>query len=186
MSAIELGPNLAEEMLQWRVLLMYEDLSTGLRAKEAFDHAVRELQEQAESQLTLWKFDLLEDPQLREIAAHEAALADIVIISAHGGASLPTAVETSLREAFRLGRDCPKALVASLDVGSRNSESANRFLARLADVAAGTDVCFLLHFGRAVPAIPNLTIEEIHRRAETKTDLLEHILERTEPHLRSL
>jgi hypothetical protein len=41
----------------------------------------------------MWKFDVLALPKLREMAARDAAEADIIIVSAHGAIELPTEVK---------------------------------------------------------------------------------------------
>ena len=51
------------------VLLMYEDLSTGLRARRLLDEVVTSLNLEVDFQANLWRFDLLGEPGLLELAA---------------------------------------------------------------------------------------------------------------------
>lgn len=69
----------------FNVVLVYEDLETGKRAMRTYDFLVEQLGEDCLFANQMWKFDLLTVPKLREMAAHDAATADIVIISAHEG-----------------------------------------------------------------------------------------------------
>src|SRR5215470_18066327 len=75
------------------VVIAYEDLETGKRAMKTYDYLVEHLGSQCLFANQMWKFDVLAVPKLREIAAKDAAAADIIIISAHEGNALPTEVK---------------------------------------------------------------------------------------------
>ena len=72
----------------FNVVLVYEDLETGKRAMRTYDFLVEQLGEDCLFANQMWKFDLLAVPKLREMAARDAAAADIVIVSAHEGNDL--------------------------------------------------------------------------------------------------
>jgi len=59
------------------VLLVYEDFSTGLRARQTFEEVASQLELDADFEVNLWRFDLLRESALRERAAIEAAKADM-------------------------------------------------------------------------------------------------------------
>jgi len=95
------------------VLIAYEDLETGKRAKKAYDFLVENLGGDCRFTNRMWKFEVLGIPNLREMAINDCAEADLIVISCHG-ANLPAEVqawiELWLREPHR-----PFALVAIFD-----------------------------------------------------------------------
>jgi len=72
------------------VVIAYEDLETGKRAMKIYDYMVEHLGAHCLFTNQMWKFDVLAVPKLREIAAKDAAAAEIIIISAHEGRQLST------------------------------------------------------------------------------------------------
>src|ERR1700722_6813752 len=85
-SEIEVNPAL-------NVVIAYEDLETGKRAMKTYDYMAEQLGEQCLFTNQMWKFDVLAVPKLREIAAKDAAAAEIIIISAHEGKELSADVK---------------------------------------------------------------------------------------------
>src|SRR5262245_55640467 len=77
-----------------RVQILYEDLEAGLRAKQTVDCLEEQLGSTANFWLSLWRFDLLSEPALREEVANEAMRADLLLLSAHGKHGLPEDVST--------------------------------------------------------------------------------------------
>src|ERR1051325_527110 len=75
------------------VVIAYEDFETGKHAKKTYDFLVEHLSEQCRFINQMWKFDVLSIPKLREMAAKDAAMADIVIVSCHGAEDLPADVK---------------------------------------------------------------------------------------------
>lgn len=78
------------------VVIAYEDLETGKRAIKTYENMVQQLDEECLFANQMWKFDVLAVPKLKEIAAKDAAAAEIIIVSAHGGNELPPAVKAWL------------------------------------------------------------------------------------------
>jgi hypothetical protein len=75
------------------VVIAYEDLETGKRAIKTYEYLVGQLSDECLFSNQMWKFDVLSVPKLKEIAAKDAAAADLIIISAHEGKSLPSEVK---------------------------------------------------------------------------------------------
>jgi hypothetical protein len=75
------------------VVIAYEDLETGKRAMKTYDYMVEQLGDQCLFTNQMWKFDVLSVPKLKEIAAKDAAAAEIIIVSAHEGKQLPAEVK---------------------------------------------------------------------------------------------
>src|SRR6185437_1781183 len=76
------------------VVIAYEDLETGKRAMKTYDYMVEQLGDQCLFTNQMWKFDVLPVPKLKEIAAKDAASAEIIIVSAHEGKQLPDEVKS--------------------------------------------------------------------------------------------
>ncbi|MEW6305958.1 MAG: hypothetical protein AB1705_20985 [Verrucomicrobiota bacterium] len=100
---------------QFNIVLAYADMETAKRGKQVHDRLVAELGNECTFILRLWKFDVLRDAKLRAQAAKEAADANMLIISTHGGRDLPRAVKSWVRTSLKEKRESPAALVALLE-----------------------------------------------------------------------
>jgi hypothetical protein len=78
------------------VVIAYEDLETGKRAMKTYEYMVEQLGNQCLFANQMWKFDVLVVPKLKEIAAKDAAAAEIIIVSAHEGRELPRDIKNWL------------------------------------------------------------------------------------------
>jgi hypothetical protein len=87
-----------EVQLMLDAVLIYEDLRTGLRAKNVVECAGRRLPRAPSFNLAVWRFDVLQEAGLRETALNEASVAVIVLVSAHGSRDLPNVVSDWLRQ----------------------------------------------------------------------------------------
>jgi len=76
------------------VVIAYADFSSATVAKQILEESLRVLSSHFVVKTTLWKFDLLNLPVLREIATQDAAEAQIIIISAHKEYGLPEGAKT--------------------------------------------------------------------------------------------
>jgi len=127
-------------------VLVYEDLTTGLRAKAVFDHLRTQVDAGVDPRVELWRFDLLESPDVRQEAAQAAADADLLLLSAHDGASLSPAVRHWLDEWLGRRENRPCLLVLSLDRGAAASPGTRQCLADLQGLAEQGGLDFLPHF----------------------------------------
>jgi hypothetical protein len=75
------------------VVIAYEDLETGKRAMKTYEYIVKQLGDECLFANQMWKFDVLAVPKLKEIAAKDAAAADIIIVAVHEGRELPAQVK---------------------------------------------------------------------------------------------
>lgn len=71
--------------------LLYEDRPTGLRAKLVLDSVMEQMGFACRSSPRLWRLDLLNWTNHRELAAKETAAADLILVSLHGNRDLPAA-----------------------------------------------------------------------------------------------
>jgi hypothetical protein len=126
------------------VLLLYEDLSTALRAKHSLDLLPGQLSAVAAWGTRLWRIDLLAEPLLAEQSAIEAAAADVIILSLHGRSELRAEARDWLSRWLDHKEDRPYALAALLDPepahpGGRNPVVA--YLKRVAEAAYADLFC---------------------------------------------
>jgi hypothetical protein len=67
----------------FNVVIVYEDFTTGTRAQKGCDLLAREFGEECEFKHSLWRADLLENPQLKTCIMDRVTKADLLIISVH-------------------------------------------------------------------------------------------------------
>jgi len=94
-------------------VLAYEDYLTGTRAKVGLDKVTQGLGNQFAFYTSSWKFSVLDVADLREIAASEAAEADILVIAAYEGRDLPQSVHAWI-DSWTLRRNEGGCLLAVL------------------------------------------------------------------------
>jgi len=83
-----------KELKHFAVSAACEDSSTSSRAEEFCRGISRDLAATCIMAKEIWLFNQLGVPQLRAIAASEAALAHLIIVSAHHAESLPDGVKS--------------------------------------------------------------------------------------------
>jgi hypothetical protein len=86
------GNHIQEKQI-FSVVIAYEDFSAGKHAKQTYDCLVRHLGGDFEFENQMWKFDVLENAKLNEMAAKDASTADLIIVSTHGVGDLPREVK---------------------------------------------------------------------------------------------
>src|SRR5882762_7632709 len=100
------------------ILILFEDLPTGKRGKQVYDYLSSHLSADFQFNHKLWKLSVLATPMVRELAAKDAAEADILIFSVHGDGELSPEVKSWLD--ISIGqRGTPIALVALFDPESK-------------------------------------------------------------------
>jgi hypothetical protein len=135
------------------VLIVHEDLPTGLRAKQVLDRLRGQLGDDVRFAVKLWTFGTLRDPLLQRQAIHDVDQAQIVFISMHGNDEIPLALCDLLsRWLTAKEAEAPGALLVSLDANSQDSVSAKAVLDCLRTKAAASGVDLFQHFG-AVPEL---------------------------------
>jgi len=115
------------------VVIAYEDLETGKRAMKTYEYMVQQLGDQCLFANQMWKFDVLAVPKLKDFAAKDAAAAEIIIISAHGGRELPAEVKSWIEMWLKYKTEA-SALVALFD-GEGEFNPARSYLAEIASRA---------------------------------------------------
>jgi hypothetical protein len=83
-----------EEKPMFTVLVIYEDFAAGKHAKETCDFLASRLGREFEFKNLMWKFEVLGNPKMKEMAANDALEADLIIVSTHGIGELPEGVKS--------------------------------------------------------------------------------------------
>jgi len=127
--------------LEFKIVIVYEDFAATVRAKE-FAMQLAD-QRKTECKINSWKFDFLRHSMLCQQAVAQASVADLVIISADGGADLPAHINTWLESWLRQRQDGLAVFVALLDQNGETSDEPSRLGAYLRQMAAkwSVDLC---------------------------------------------
>jgi hypothetical protein len=151
------------------VLLLHEDLQTGLRAKYILDNLEAKLATKPRFLIELWRFDMLQEPELQERAVQDAKHANIVIISLHGNDELPAVVRNWLDRWIKARSSSSCALVASLDASVQGSAAAEWTLDHLRRTAAAAGLDIFPHFGDIPVSARNWTLHQPQMRPMAPT-----------------
>lgn len=131
----------AEELGVPEVVIVYEDFSTGLRAKQLFDRLFQRM-ESAKYRLNMWKFSVLHLHALRSQAIHDAASAAILCVSAQGQGELPPPVYDWANQWSHSSGPHPYALVALLEKVLEADGSDTAYIRRLRKMAQQKEADF--------------------------------------------
>jgi hypothetical protein len=123
------------------VVLAFEDFLIGMQAKRLREKLVRECGEFFRFICHLWKFELLQHPNLRAQAADEARKAHIIMIAAHEGAELPREIVRWMELCLR-GKGRIRALVALLNINDPRTEGCRIVRCCLRRIAERAEVRF--------------------------------------------
>ena len=106
-----------------KIVIVYEDLVTGIEATAVLSRLAGHLETELEIKRDtwwmdncVWKFEMLRDPELWQLAVTEVVEADIIIISI-GGAELPVCARNWIESVLPMKEGRPAALVALLNRG---------------------------------------------------------------------
>jgi hypothetical protein len=161
-----------------RVVIAYNDLAAGKRAMRVMADIGKGLGDEIEFQPLPWSFDLLADLDWRDVAAHEAVNADILIIATSSASPLPPAVGR-WAEAVISGKRGTSAAVVALFGPEENPDEAGS--SRLEAIQAAAQRAGLSFFAPAPRHELDEAIARIHQRAEMVTPLLDEILHHHHP-----
>jgi hypothetical protein len=160
----------------FRILTAYEDIAAGIRAREMSKQLAAELKPELQISHNVWRFELLGHPQLREYASADAVEADLVIISAHGDEELPGHVKAWIGSWLNQRRKGPCALVALLDQEEIVPGILPPLCVWLRRMAEKGHMDFFCKTGNWAEQDFDYIIDTIHRRAESRSAVLEEIL----------
>jgi hypothetical protein len=115
-----------KEARQLVLLAAFEDSVTCTRVKEFCQGLTRDLGAECKIIQHVWLFNTFRMRELQEIAAEEAAVADLIVVAAHHAASLPDEVKGWIDLWLRQKGTHPAVLLALLDPVYEGTSSAIR------------------------------------------------------------
>ncbi|HEV8491262.1 MAG TPA: hypothetical protein VGR76_03285, partial [Candidatus Angelobacter sp.] len=115
------------------------------RAMQSCKRLIARLAHQFQFSTTLWKFDVLRVPKLKEIAVGDIAHADMVVIAAHDRDELPGEVKSWIAALPRNKKGGAKALVALLDGPEPAEAWKSPVLSYLQEIARQSEFDFFTH-----------------------------------------
>lgn len=118
------------------VVIACADSSTVAPACEVLELIEEILTDEGRLFYQWWNFEVLTVNSLRELAAAEAATADIIIIGLHEGQGLPQEATDWMKQWLGLRKNRPGALVALLDSDLKTTDASQGILAHLKQAAA--------------------------------------------------
>ena len=96
------------------VLIVYDSIRSGKRAKELCDRLEQQLAPDYELNLSVWSLSALQLPTLAQAAASAAEHAALLIVAVNGDKTLPRPVKSCLHRCARAIHAADGALVAQL------------------------------------------------------------------------
>ena len=132
----------------FNVVIAYEDFETGKHAKTTCDFLTENLGPDCHVNTQMWKFDVLAIPKLREMAAKDAAAADIIIISCRGDSDLSAPLKAWI-ESWLADKRSALALVALFDRPQDHLFQSRSVQDYLAEVAKRGNMAFFAQPGEA-------------------------------------
>jgi hypothetical protein len=130
------------------VVIAYEDFATGNEAKRACDFVSASFTHHWRVLSQMWKFDLLEVAELRELAAQDAALADLIIVACHHDHELPAGVKAWI-ETWRAYKAEAVGLIGLFDCPPGQAKDGRATQNYLKHVAQQSHMQFLIAQVRA-------------------------------------
>jgi len=162
------------------VAIIYEDLATGLRAKELCNRLQGELGMTVGVGGGIWRIDLLDEPSFRAQAARQAGIAALLMFSCHGSVPLPEFVNDWLRQWQQHRRNRAVAMAVLLDQATReHPTSVPPMLAELRRLARDAKLSLFERFYPAANVGAWWASRAIGQRASASSSVLDGILEQT-------
>ena len=163
------------------VFMAYADRPAGEKAMSGIANLARIFQDHLEIQPLPWSFTALADPDWRAQAEHEAASADILLVSSDLPNPLPPVVEDWIEGIIRAKHGSETAVILLLGAEGRWDSIASPRLQRLRSAARRAEVDFFAPSLDAHTLGLGAALERIHQRAEAVTPVLTEILQRPLP-----
>lgn len=135
---------------QFEVALAYQDLPTGLHARQFLNHVLEHCQLDAEFNLTLWKLEMFHVQEIYDEGVKAAAKASLVVLSLRGDIGLEISTEKWLQQWVE-HRNEESALAVLIDCDMQRLDSVGQTLFRLQELTHLGQVRLFVGF---VPSIP--------------------------------
>jgi hypothetical protein len=147
------GNSTLGSLARFDISLLYQDLPTGMYARQLLNHVLDHCQLGTEFNLTLWKLDLFHLPEISEQAVLAACSSALVILSLRGDIGLEPPTESWLKQWIqRRGDDDEGALAVLIDCDMQRLDSVGQTLFRLQDITRDSQVRLFAGFVPSLPA----------------------------------
>ncbi len=160
------------------VLIVYDSVRSGKRAKELCDHLGQQLAPDCELNFSVWSLSALQLPTLAQAAASAAEHAALLIVAVNGDKTLPRPVKSCLHRCARAIHAADGALVTQLHGILKINEELSPAYGCLRQIAHHAGVQFFSEVVELREDELGYSLETIHERAQPNTSLLEVILHR--------
>lgn len=135
----------------FEVSLLYQDVPTGLHARQFLHHVLDHCQLAAEFSLSLWKLDLFHLPEICEQAVLAACGAALVLLSLRGDIGLQASTENWLLQWINRRDDDEGALAVLIDCNMQRLDSVGQTLFQLQNITRSSQIRLFVGF---VPSAP--------------------------------
>lgn len=166
------------------VSLAYQDLPSGLRARQFLYDVLNLCQMQVEFNLTLWNVGLFHLPEILEAAVFNACEANLVVLSLRGDSGLEPQTETWLNEWIERHGDEECALAVLIGCDEQRLDLIGQTLLWLQHVTRPTEVRLFVGFmppaGSGGPLLPRGTEPGSTKVSLIETELLDRLDSHTE------
>lgn len=139
---------------RFEVALAYQDLPTGLHARQFLNHVLEHCQLHAEFDLTLWKLEMFHVPEIYDEGVHAAGNAALVLLSLRGDIGLEISTEKWLRQWIER-RSEESALAVLIDCDMQRLDSVGQTLFRLQELTRLSQVRLFVGF---VPSVSTMLV----------------------------
>lgn len=174
-TAVSVG--LADNALN--IMLVYEDFATGMDAMRTLSRFIQRTGLLHEfSTQNVWRFETLAAPALMNIAATEAANAEMIIVAAHGPGHLPVAVMHWIELWLGQRKPSPAALVALLDGAKSDADQPFPIETYLKSCACRGGMDFFVEWVGECMAVDDYDFAAMGEKAEQISQVIEQIMQR--------
>jgi hypothetical protein len=144
------GTSAAMQSPRFEVALAYQDLPTGLHARQFLNHVLDHCQLDAEFNLSLWKLEMFHVPEIYDEGVKAAGNAALVLLSVRGDIGLEISTEKWLKQWVE-HRAEESALAVLIDCDMQRLDSVGETLFRLQQLTREGQVRLFVGF---VPSLP--------------------------------
>jgi len=127
----------------YNLVIIYEDMAAGKRAKHFCENLMRDLDEASLGIKDLWSFKVLDIPHVRRTAAEASAIADVVILALNGHAELPDGIKAWMEQWSKQEADRKPILLALFGASDDTQEAVVATRAFLGAIAETAGLTFL-------------------------------------------
>ena len=160
------------------VLIVYDSVRSGKRAKELCDRLGQQFAPDGKLNFSVWSLSALQLPTLAQAVASAAEHAALLIVAVNGDKTLPRPIKSFLHRCGGAIRAADGALVAQLHgIFKMNEELCPAYVC-LREIAHHAGVRFFSEVVEPSEDELDCSLDAIHERAQPNTSLLEVILRR--------